>query len=295
MAPSVPEETHEHYIPHKPVVRDQAKSTKVQVVYDALTKVNEDSPSPNDCLDVGPSFQRMLSDILLRNRSKPVILAGSIKQAFLQIAIIENEKDALRLLQVNSLEGKEEKIYRKTRVMFCLGPSPFILHGTLNVHLEKYSKEYPICVRQLEEGTYADDINIEGDTVEKDTVEGDTVKKDAIDIFDNGGFKLHKWNSNVGELESSAEEDGETTYAKKILGTTTAGIKLLGLSWNKKKYSVSGISKQREWCYKKNSTQSFGKNVRSFGIGSSNSSHSQVIFRDIGDSKLKWMQFFYSR
>jgi hypothetical protein len=49
--------------------------------------------------------------------------------------------------------------------MFGLGPSPFLLGGTLNVHLEKYAQQYPQCVEELSEGTYLDDINIGGDTV----------------------------------------------------------------------------------------------------------------------------------
>jgi hypothetical protein len=160
IAPTEPNEKHEHYIPHKPVVREQAESTKVRIVYDASAKVNEDSPSLNDCLEIGLPLQRKLLDILLRNRVKPVLLAGDIKKAFLQIVIRETERDALRFLWINNLHTREEKIYRMTRLMFGLGPSPFILGGTLNVHLEKYSQDHPICVRELKDGTYVDDINI---------------------------------------------------------------------------------------------------------------------------------------
>ena len=114
---------------------------KVCIVYDTSAKVNEDSPSLNDCLDIGPPLQQKLLDILLCNRVKPVLLAGDIKQAFLQIVIRETERDALRFLWINDLHSKE-KIYRMTRVMFGLGPSPFILGGTLNLHIEKYSQDY---------------------------------------------------------------------------------------------------------------------------------------------------------
>ena len=235
MAPSKPEGTHEHYIPHKPVVREQAESTKVRVVYDASAKVSEDSPSLNDCLEIGPPLQRKLLDILLRNRIEPVLLAGDIKQAFLQIAIRENERDALRFLRINNLESKEEKIYRMRRVMFGLGPSPFILNGTLSVHLEKYSKDYSVSVRELKEGTNVDDTNIAGVTGE----ETKQIKEDAIEIFSEGGFELHKWHSNVSELESSAKEDGETIYAKESLGTAPTKIKRLGFSWNKNEDTLS--------------------------------------------------------
>ena len=122
-----------------------------------------------------------------------------------------------------------------TRLMFGLGPSPFILGGTLNVHLEKYSQDHPICVRELKDGTYVDDINIASDTVE----ETREIKEDAVKILGDGGFMLHKWHSNAAELESDVKEDGETTYAKESLGTTPSETKLLGLGWNKSEDTLS--------------------------------------------------------
>ena len=157
---------------------------------------------------------RNSTEVLLRNRVKPVLLAGDIKQAFLQIAIRRNERDALRFLWVNNLESKQEKIYRMARVMFSLGRSPLILGGTLNAHLDNYSKVHPVCVREQKDGTYVDDINIAREKIK----EMKEIKEDAVEILNEGGFKLHKWHSNVGELESDAKEDGETTYAKESLG-----------------------------------------------------------------------------
>ena len=42
------------YISHKAVVRDQAESTKLRVVFDASAKQDDSSPSLNDCLETGP-------------------------------------------------------------------------------------------------------------------------------------------------------------------------------------------------------------------------------------------------
>ena len=73
----------EFYIPHKPVIRESAESTKLRIVYDASAKANEKSPSLNDCLETGPSLQNLLWDVLVCNRLKPIALAGDLKQAFL--------------------------------------------------------------------------------------------------------------------------------------------------------------------------------------------------------------------
>ena len=57
----------EFYIPHKPVVREAAESTKLRIVFDASARSNERSPSLNDCLEMGPPLQNLLWDILVRN------------------------------------------------------------------------------------------------------------------------------------------------------------------------------------------------------------------------------------
>ena len=85
----------EHYIPHKPVVRENTQSTKVRIVYEASAKADSESPSLNECLDIGPHLQRKILDILLRVRFKPVFLAGDMKQAFLQVVIREAERGVL--------------------------------------------------------------------------------------------------------------------------------------------------------------------------------------------------------
>ena len=44
----------EFYIPHKPVVRESAETTKLRVVYDASARAHSGAPSLNECLNPGP-------------------------------------------------------------------------------------------------------------------------------------------------------------------------------------------------------------------------------------------------
>ena len=79
----------EFYIPHKPVVRESAETTKLRVVYDASARANYRVPSLNECLNPGPPLQNQLWNVLVRTRFHSVAIAGDIKQAFLQVRIRE--------------------------------------------------------------------------------------------------------------------------------------------------------------------------------------------------------------
>ena len=61
-------------------------------------------------------------------------------------------------------------------------------------------------------------------------------KSTAIEVFGDAKFVLHKWNSNVAELEETHEPenvDSELSFAKQQLGAQTSESKVLGLLWNK--------------------------------------------------------------
>ena len=60
------------YLPHSAVVRENAETTKVRVVYDASCKDKNTGTSLNDCLHVGPSLTPLIFDILLRFRDARV-------------------------------------------------------------------------------------------------------------------------------------------------------------------------------------------------------------------------------
>ena len=168
--------------------------------------------------------------------------------------------------------------------MFGLGASPFILGGTLNVHLENYLQEHSIC-RELKDGTYVDDINIASNTVD----ETRQVKEDDVKILGESGFKLHKWHSNVAELESVVKKDEESTHAKESLVTKPSEPKLLGLGWNKSEdtLSVTFPPSQTE-VTKRVALRTMAKVYDPLGLAAPILLTAKVIFRDICDSKLRW-------
>ena len=73
-----------HYLPHRPVVREDRSTTKIRIVFDASAKY-QDEKSLNDILDKGSRLLPYLFDILLRFCVGKNGLIGDIKQTFLQI------------------------------------------------------------------------------------------------------------------------------------------------------------------------------------------------------------------
>ena len=117
-----------------------------------------------------------------------------------------------------SVTIKNSVVLRATRALFGLGPSPFLLGGTLQEHLSKYESrpEYEEAVKEIREGIYVDDIHLGGETTDQTS----SYKEKAVTIFKEGGFWLHKWHSNVKELEKSENNDEfESTFAKGSCGT----------------------------------------------------------------------------
>lgn len=102
-------------MPHKPVVRDNATTTKVRMVFDTSCKPHQLANSVNDCMHTGPPLQPLLWDILIRACMSPCLLLGDIEKAFLQISLKEEDRDAFRFLF--NVNGKEEH-FRFTRVPF---------------------------------------------------------------------------------------------------------------------------------------------------------------------------------
>ena len=80
---SAPEQPNgrEFYIPHKPVIRENADSTKLRIVYDASAKERAEVPSLNDCLHAGPSLPNKLWSVLVRGRFHPVAVTADLQKA----------------------------------------------------------------------------------------------------------------------------------------------------------------------------------------------------------------------
>ena len=229
-----------HYLPHQAVIRQDAKTTKVRVVYDASAKDSKSKMSLNDCLHVGPSLNPLLIDLLLRFRVSRVALVADIEKAFLNISVDKVDRDCLRFLWPDDPNDNKSyvSIYRFCRVVFGLNASPFLLNGTIRHHLSKFEKEDLVFVRKMLESFYVDDL-VSGEDSSNDAY---ALYIKAKDRMAQGGFNLRKWMTNDAQLRDKISdvkrdcggESNEETFAKTSLAVhgNSIGQKVLGLAWN---------------------------------------------------------------
>ena len=210
-APEVPTGKRVYYMPHKPVIREEAISTKVRMVFDASAKPSLEDYSINECMNPGPPTQPLLWDILIRSRMAPVCIIGDVEKAFLQVELDVSDRDAFRFL-FKSKEGIE-KHYRFCRVPFGGESSPFILGGVIQYHLETVQGDDGVK-EALKENTYVD--NVMGLVANEEDAE--KFKVEATNIMSKGKFPLGKWESNLEHLNDDKER---------------VKTKLLGIGWNK--------------------------------------------------------------
>ena len=123
------------------------------------------------------------------------------------------------------------RTYRFTRALFGLGPSPFLLGGVIQHHLNTCRPTHPDRVAEIERELYVDDLISGGGTIQ----EVKQKKATATEMFHQATFHLHKWHSNVTELELTEETEtgDDLSYAKQQLGIKPRECGLLGLKWNK--------------------------------------------------------------
>ena len=82
------------YMPHKPVIKENASTTKVRMVFDASARPHPSANSVNECLHTGPPLQPLLWDMLIQARMSTHLLLANLQKAFLQFGLKEDDRDA---------------------------------------------------------------------------------------------------------------------------------------------------------------------------------------------------------
>lgn len=132
-----------------------------------------------------------------------------------------------------------------------------------------------------------DDLIVGSTTVAK-TKE---LKENAIEVFQDATFKLHKWHSNVKEMEpADGSGSGEETYAKQQLVASSQGqCKILGLVWNQNKDELSvAVPTTDATRTKRGVLGKLAKIYDPLGFISPVTLSGKLVYRDICEAKFGW-------
>ena len=237
-APDYPTGSVVHYLPHHPVVKPHAESTKVRIVLDASAKGKKNQTSLNDCMEKGPCLLPHIPILLIKFRLHNIAILADIEKAFLQIGISECDRDALRILWTDEPWNPQSdlKIYRYTALIFGLKSSPAILDHVIRLHLEKFQETDPELIARLKTEFYVDNLVSGAETVQ----EAKELFAKTRDIFKAGHFNLRQWKSNNAQFVDYAkmqmedrDNETESTFASDINSNVPeCHAKVLGVQWD---------------------------------------------------------------
>jgi hypothetical protein len=121
-------------------------------------------------------------------------VSGDIQKAFLQVRVRENERDALRFYWRSEEDSQLETLRFTSVIWVGPPPPPFLPQSSISTHGKK---GVLISFAELRKSLYVDDLLTGGQTIPQ----AEDRKERTVEIFEDASFKLHKWNSNVSELE----------------------------------------------------------------------------------------------
>ena len=210
-APTQPTGSRTFYMPHKPVIRDNATSTRVRLVFDASAKPSLEAFSVNECMNPGPQTQPLLWDILIRSRVAPLCVVSDITKAFLQVELHTEDHDAFRFLY--KTEDGVETHYRFCHLPFGGESSPFVLGCTLEHRIETVSGDENVK-EQLKLNTYVG--NVMGLVANEN--HGKQFREEAVKIMEKDKFPLTKWESKLKLLNDDNQKKSQPNFSE-CLGT----------------------------------------------------------------------------
>lgn len=197
-----------YYLPHRAVYDPSRVSTKCRIVFDASAKT-KDGKSLNDYLLAGPALQRDIMLLALKFRTRSIVLTGDVAKMFLNIDVVERDRDYLRFLWKEPTDPGPPDVYRSRTLIFGATDSPFQAITCLQklaqakmADPEITDLERKVC-EVIRRDMYVDDISTGGDTCDELKVLMGGIQT----LLNSAHFFVRKWRTNSAELLSFIPEN----------------------------------------------------------------------------------------
>jgi hypothetical protein len=198
----------------------------------------------------------------------PHLILADIQKAFIQVGLKEEDRDTFRFLfNINN----HEQHFRFARISFGAEASPFMLGVAINYHFDHQHDTQETTVQALRQNTYVDNLM----QISNDIEELSKFKEEAIHIFESAQFPIHKWESNVLELDTEPNPS-----------------KILGHFWEKRDDSleikVDASSTEGSPVTKRTILSQLSSVYDPLGIMSPTMVEGKRIYRETCDEKVGW-------
>ena len=198
-------------------------------VFDASEKT-QDGKSLNSEVLQGPPNLNDLVEILLRFRTRPIVVTADIKAMFLRINLLDGT-DSHRFLWRRLNKNVAPTICRLLTVTFGVIDSPYKAIEVVLYHASEHKDQFPLAHKAVTDDSYVDDI-----------LSGAYTVQEALELYHElktmlalGGFHLAKTMSNSEEfMKSIPEEERAPLKVRSIQGSEDAvgTHSALGAAWD---------------------------------------------------------------
>lgn len=141
---------------------------------------------------------------------------------------------------------------------------------------------------ELRRSLYVDDLLTGG----RNTSQAQQRKEKAIQIFSDATFQLHKWHSNVKQLEEDPNlivPPEEQSFAKQQLNVKPSESKMLGLKWDKQQDTLAVvIPKEETQPTKRGILGKMAKIYDPLGLIAPLMLTAKQIYRKLCETKVQW-------
>ena len=201
-------------------------TTPIHVVFDGSMKTTS-GVSLNDQLLVGPTVHPPLNDVLIRFRRYPYVLTTDVSKMYRAISLAPEDRDYHRFLWRDKLTDSVRD-YRMTRVTFGIASAAFLATNSVLRVAEENESELPLTAKAVKESFYVDDGLPSVETIEDAIL----LHYQPQELFNRGGFKLHKWDSNSQEVLNHIPTEIRNTKNTSCLVNSNNFVKTLGMEYN---------------------------------------------------------------
>lgn len=215
-----------HYLPHHCVIKPDSSTTKLRVVFDASAKSSTDL-SLNDVMEIGPTVQDSLFNVILRFRLHRYVFTADIPKMYRQVMVHESHRKYQRILWRENKDQTVKELELNT-VTYGTAAAPFLATRSIVQLAKDEQEDFPAASEAVVKCFYVDDVMTGADTLSG----ARQLQKNLISLLARDGFQLHKWCANDEALLEDIPIDAREKQLNFEDSDINGVIKTLGVLWD---------------------------------------------------------------